>query len=129
MRLKVEDTVSFAKKTFRPDLAASELEAIEKKQENLKPEQNLAFFYQLNDYIQSKEKKVSKGTIGVFGQMKEHLLAFEAFRGKSITFECIDLDFYEKLVDCLAFEYIQKRRKTLTGCVLKCMMTVYFYGK
>jgi len=114
MRLKIEDNVLFVKKTFRPDLTTSELEEIEKKQETLKPEQNLDFFYQLDEYIKSKEKKVSEGTIGVFRQMKEHLLAFEAFRKKPINFECIDLDFYKKLVDFLALEYVQKRRKALT---------------
>ena len=113
-KLQIEDTVSFAKKTFRPHLTVAELKAIEKNYEALKPGQNLDFFYQLDVYIKSKEKKVSEGTLGVFKQMKEHLLAFETFRKKPITFECIDLDFYEKLVDYLALEYVQKRRKQLT---------------
>lgn len=33
---------------------------------------------------------------------------------KPITFECIDLDFYEKIVDFLAFEFVQKRTKVVT---------------
>jgi hypothetical protein len=90
------------------------LDEIEKKHKTLKPEQNLDFFYQIDEYIKSKERKVSKETVGVFRQMKEHLLAFQVFRKKLISFDCIDLDFYEKLVDFLTHEYVQKRRKELT---------------
>jgi hypothetical protein len=114
INLKIEDTVSFVKKTFRHDLPPSELKDLQRKHETLKPVQNLDFFYQLDDYIKSKEKNVSEGTIGVFRQMKDHLLAFESFRKKPITFNCIDIGFYEKLVDFLAFDYIHKRRKNLT---------------
>jgi len=68
MRLKVEDTVSFAKKTFRPDLAALELEAIEKKQESLKPEQNLAFFINSMIISNQKKKKFLKGRLVYSGK-------------------------------------------------------------
>jgi len=43
--------------------------------------------------------------------MKEHLKAFEEFRGERITFDCLDLNFYEEFVDFLTFEYTQRRRK------------------
>ena len=60
-KLQIEDTVSFAKKTFRPDLTVADLKAIEKNYEALKPGQNLDFFYQLDVYIKSKEKKSVRG--------------------------------------------------------------------
>jgi integrase len=41
------------------------------------------------------------------------LLAFEQHRGKPITFECIDFNFYESFVDYLTYEHIQRRRKVL----------------
>jgi hypothetical protein len=43
--------------------------------------------------------------------MKDHLLEFQEFRGEAITFDSLDLTFYENFVDFLSFEYVQKRRK------------------
>ncbi len=43
--------------------------------------------------------------------MKYHLQAFEDFRNKEITFECLDLNFYEEFVDFLMYDYIQLRTK------------------
>jgi hypothetical protein len=43
--------------------------------------------------------------------MKDHLKEFEHFRKAPITFESLDLNFYEEFVDFLTYEYIQKRRK------------------
>ena len=45
--------------------------------------------------------------------MKEHLLAFEEFRREAITFNSLDLSFYEDFVDFLTYDYIQRRRKIL----------------
>ena len=45
--------------------------------------------------------------------MKDHLKAFESFRNQPITFDNLDLNFYEEFVDFLTHEYIQRRRKTL----------------
>ena len=66
-------------------------------------------FQQIDDYIQSKENKVTKATITVFRTMKEHLKAFEIYRKKDITFSCFDYNFYDAFVEFLAFYYIQKR--------------------
>jgi site-specific recombinase XerD len=72
---------------------------------------NLDLYFQIDDYIISKEKNVSAETIGVFNQMKEQLKAFEIFTGKAINFESFDYDFYERFVDFLSFDYQQRRRK------------------
>jgi hypothetical protein len=104
----------FAKQTFSPQFDVDTLRNDEKAADiiaaNTKTA-NLNFFYQLDDYIQSKEKKVSPETIGVFKQMKEHLLAFQAFRKKPISFESLDYNFYHSFIEFLTFEYVQKRRK------------------
>jgi integrase len=43
--------------------------------------------------------------------MKDTLTAFEAFRGKPITFESFDFNFYEEFVEYMMYEHIQRRRK------------------
>src|SRR6478735_546043 len=104
VRLKLDDAVSFTKVTFKPDLDSTKLEEIERaltKKQIEGDQPNLDIYYQIDEYIKSKQGHVSKETIGVFGQMKEHLLAFEVYRKKPITFDCIDLNFYEQLVHFL----------------------------
>ncbi len=49
----------------------------------------------------------------IYRNMKDHLKAFEGFRGSPITFNCLDLNFYEEFVDFLTFDYVQRRRKTI----------------
>ena len=49
----------------------------------------------------------------IYRNMKEHLKAFEEFRGEPVTFDCLDLNFYEEFVDFLTHEYVQRRRKVL----------------
>jgi site-specific recombinase XerD len=71
-------------------------------------------YYQIDEYIKSKERKVCKDMPRIYQNMKEHLKAFEEFRGTPITFDCLDLDFYEEFVDYLMYNYIQRRRKALT---------------
>ena len=68
MRLKIEDNVLFFKKTFRPDLTTSELEEIEKKQETLKPEQNLDFFISSMNTSNQKKKRSLKGRLVYSGK-------------------------------------------------------------
>jgi hypothetical protein len=71
---------------------------------------------QIDEYIKSKEKKVCKDMPRIYRNMKEHLKAFEEFRNKPITFDTLDLNFYEEFVDFLMFEYVQRRRKdTVVG--------------
>jgi integrase len=44
--------------------------------------------------------------------MKLHLQEFEKYRKDTITFNCLNYGFYEKLVDFLSYIYEHKRRKT-----------------
>ena len=74
---------------------------------------NLDIFFQIDDYIKSKEKKVCKDMPRIYRNMKEHLKAFEEFWGEPVTFDCLDLNFYEEFVDFLTHEYVQRRRKVL----------------
>ncbi|MEJ7737043.1 MAG: site-specific integrase [Chitinophagaceae bacterium] len=116
---KIEDRGSFVKKTFKPDLDIKSLhsqdaskinEAIQEKRVN----KNL--YLQLEEYISSKEKKVSKATICVYNCMKKHLQAYEEFRKEKIAFDSLDYEFYDGFIDYLTFDYVQRRRKTtITG--------------
>jgi integrase len=45
--------------------------------------------------------------------MKDHLLAFEQFRKKPITFDSLDINFYEQFIDFLTYDYVLARRKKL----------------
>ena len=42
--------------------------------------------------------------------MKDHLKEFEGFRGTPITFDILDLTFYEEFVEFLMYDYVHKRR-------------------
>jgi integrase len=119
---KIEEPGSFVKKTFKPDFDISTLnkedaaKIIESKQEK-KGDKNL--YVQLTDYIKSKEKKVTKATLCVYNCMKEQLKAYEEYKGKNITFETFDFQFYDGFVEFLTFDYVQRRRKiTITGLKL-----------
>ncbi len=109
-----KDKGAFVKQAFKPGLTIeafkSEMEGVAKE----KAERATNLYAQLDDYIASKEKKVSKATLTVFKNVKEHLQYFEHYRKKRITFDSFDYDFYESFVDFLAFEYIQPRRKEKT---------------
>jgi hypothetical protein len=107
----------FIKEIFYPELNISTLQKDEEKIKILVDAEankvNLDVYFQIDDYIKSKEMKVTSETIGVFRQMKEQLKAFEIFTGKAITFESFNYDFYERFVDFLSFEYEQRRRKEI----------------
>ena len=75
------------------------------------PKVNLNPFFQIDDYIESKRKQVSPKMLAIYRNMKDTLQAFETFRGKSITFESFDFNFYEEFVDYMMYEHIQRRRK------------------
>ena len=72
---------------------------------------NLNFFFQMQQYIESKEGTVAIGTMHVFKNLKLILETFEAHRKKPITFDTIDLDFYEEFIHYLTFEHIHIKRK------------------
>jgi len=119
IKRNIPDRGKFVKKYYSPDLDIYALSEIVQKNEHYLKEQkekensktNLDIFFQIDDYIQSKTKKVCKDMPRIYRNMKDHLLEFQSYRGEAITFDCLDLTFYEELVDFLSYEYIQKRRK------------------
>lgn len=79
----------------------------------------LDVYYQFDEYIKSKERKVSPATLTVYSNVKSHLLAFEQYRKQKITFDSFDFSFYEDFVDYLTFEHIHMRlQEIITGLKL-----------
>ncbi|MEO7802061.1 MAG: site-specific integrase [Ginsengibacter sp.] len=113
-RKKIDDPISFLKKTFKPNLDIASLQSLSVDQglltEANRNKKKLDFYFQIDDYIQSKEKKVCKDMPRIYRNMKDHLKAFETFRNEPITFDCLDLNFYEEFVDFLTYDYTQRRR-------------------
>jgi integrase len=109
---------AFVKATFCPTLESSDIGdkvicEVKKEQANevAIKKSRMDIYYQLDDYIESKKRRVSKATCVVYGNMKTHLLAFEKFQGKRITFRSLDFNFYEKFVDYLTFEHVHTRKQ------------------
>lgn len=71
------------------------------------------FYSQFNDYMKVKKNKVSPGMMKIYEATKEMLLSFDTFRGKTISFESLDYDYYDRLVDFLTYDYEQRRRKVV----------------
>jgi len=103
----------FLKQVFNPNFDIATLAKEEVLVEAATNKTNLGLFYQIDDYIKSKEKKVTGGTLGVYRQMREHLLAFQQHIGNPITFESFDYTFNDGFVNSLTHEFIQKRRKEI----------------
>lgn len=117
LKNKITDPGNFVKKTFNPHLDTENLDK-ENFLENFdvvgkRKAINKDIYFQIDDYIRSKENKVSKGMIPVYKQLKERLKAFEIYRKKLITFDCLDYNFYEEFIEFLTFSYPHKRRKEL----------------
>jgi site-specific recombinase XerD len=111
---KIEDIGNFVKKTFHPHFDAHTLESKEaaKIAESFRQKEvNKEFFFQIDEYIESKRRKVCKGMLAVYGQLKGRLKAFEIFRKRPITFDCIDYNFYDDFIEFLTFYYEHKRRQ------------------
>ncbi|GEO11561.1 phage integrase SAM-like domain-containing protein [Segetibacter aerophilus] len=118
---KIEEPGSFVKKTFRLDFAISTLNSPDTTsviEAPLKKKVNKDIYLQLDDYIKSKEKKVTKATLCVYRSMNAQLKAYEEYREKKITFESLDFEFYDSFVDFLTFDYVQRRRKTVLSHLL-----------
>ncbi len=108
---KVTNPVDFAKNTFKPDFNLSELEKAVKENKAVKLKINKDFFFQLDDYIKSKEQSVAASTLQVFKNLKVILQSFERFRQTTITFDEIDYNFYEEFLNYLSFEHIHQNKK------------------
>jgi hypothetical protein len=64
-------------------------------------------FYQYDDYIKSKSRKVSAGMVRTYNVAKQRLLAFQKYRKQKITFESFDYNFYDALQkEVLASNYL-----------------------
>lgn len=82
IKSKIQDTVNFVKRTFHPHCDVQNLESKEaaKVVEAFKQKEvNKDFFFQLDEYIESKRRKVCKGMLGVYRQLRDRLKAFQIF--------------------------------------------------
>jgi site-specific recombinase XerD len=109
VKKKMLDPVAVLKSTFKPGLDPHSLQ--EKTRDVESHKVNLNLFFQIDEYIESKRKKVSPLVSKVYLTMRNHLQAFEEHRRKQITFECFDINFYESFINFLSYEYVQRRKK------------------
>lgn len=116
---KLPNKGTFVKNSFSPKLDITTISGqVEKAVERAAVEKRnkLDIYYQFDEYIKSKERKVGKATLTVYSNVKSHLLSFEAYRKQKITFNSFDFGFYEDFVDYLTFEHVHMRRQTvITG--------------
>jgi integrase len=115
IKTRIDNPLGFLKNNFHPNFDVASLVGKAEEAELLKQKNSikkLDLYFQIDEYSKSKAKKVCKDMPRIYRNMKEHLKAFEEFRGDSITFNCLDLNFYEEFVDFLTYEYVQRRRKT-----------------
>lgn len=110
-----ENPLDFFKLYYKPDQS---LECVMRRLDALDKDENLNdvflnkdIYFQIDDYIKMKTRKVSAGMPRIYRNMKDHLLAFEQFRKKPITFDCLDINFYEEFVNFLIYDYVLARRK------------------
>ena len=76
-------------------------------------EKNLNIYFNIDDYVQSKQSTVKHCTINVINAMKAHLKSFESFKKKTITFDSFDMNFYEDFVKYLTYDIVHSRRKNV----------------
>ena len=113
---KAEDMVTYALKQ-RNTCPLKFLKENFHLQDNWKLEQmsdlkkNLDVYYNIEDYVRSKESTVKRCTINVINAMKAHVKSFETFRKEAITFDSFDMNFYEDFVKYLTYDIVQLRRK------------------
>jgi hypothetical protein len=112
----IADRLGWIKANFSSSLSPGELENVfksdlEKKTKEKKDKLNI--YFQFEEFIKSKDRKVSKATITVYKNVKSHLLAFEKYRKQKIDFTSFDFSFYEDFIDYLTFEHVHMRGETL----------------
>lgn len=121
-RKQITDKGAFVKKAFTPTLDLQSLDeriTTVAKHEMAKKEAKQDIYYQFDEYIKTKERKVSKATLTVYSNVKGHLQAFEKYRQEKISFASFDFNFYHDFIDYLTFEHVHMRRKVvLTGIKL-----------
>lgn len=113
LKEKVPDPIRVLKKAWNPSAATSDLSekvgAVAKPADD-RPEVNQDFFYQLDDYIKAKSRKVSPGMIRTYKVMKNRLMAFQRFQRQKIEFSRLDFNFYESFVNYLTYDHTHMRR-------------------
>jgi hypothetical protein len=72
---------------------------------------SLDVYWNIDDYVKSKQSTVKHCTINVINAMKAHLRSFESYRKEPITFDSFDVHFYEDFVRYLTYDIVQLRRK------------------
>lgn len=110
LKEKMPDPLAFLKNTFSIQFDCSKLQDIVNGRDE-EQKKKVDFFFQFEDYINSKKRKVSPGMIKVFYNTMKVLKRFQQFRKKPIRFEEIDYNFYEEIVDYLLFDHVQLRKK------------------
>lgn len=111
---QISDKGSFVKKPFTPTLNLNVIDdriTSVAKQEAAKKEAKQDIYYQFDEYIKAKERKVSKATLTVYSNVKGHLQAFEKYRQEKISFASFDFNFYHDFIDYLTFEHVHMRRQ------------------
>jgi len=108
----VEHKGQFLKEAFKPGIQISTVQVAETVE--IAKTKGADLYTEFERYIKSNEKKVSKATLTVFKNVKEHLEAFEAFKKDKISFKSFDYNFYDGFIEFLTFEYQLPRRLTPT---------------
>lgn len=109
IKKKLSNPLLFLKQTFTSDFDVTTLEQKVVVEEQTKV--NLDVFFQIDEYIKSKTKKVSPKMLNVYRNMRDTLKAFETYRKNPITFHSFDLSFYEDFVEYMMYEHVHRRRK------------------
>ncbi|MDY0281892.1 MAG: tyrosine-type recombinase/integrase [Salinivirgaceae bacterium] len=65
-------------------------------------------FSQLDKYIEDKKTKVVGDVIKDYNSLKKHLLGFREYSSQAITFQNINVVFYNEFLDYLSYTVIQK---------------------
>lgn len=99
----------YVKARYSPILGLHDV--ILRKEETTNSNNQTEFFKEIDCFIESKRKEVSKGTIDIVKSMKAHLLAYQEKRNVLIDFSMMDYNFYCDFIDFLTYEYQLKRKK------------------
>jgi hypothetical protein len=76
-------------------------------------EKSLDVYWNIDDYVRSKQNTVKRCTVNVINAMKAHLMSFENHRKEPITFDSFDVHFYEDFVKHLTYDIVQLRKKLI----------------
>ncbi len=110
-----ENPAEFFKKYYKSDqsieFVTNEIDANKRLERLNDITFNKNIYFQIDDYIKVKTRKVSADMPRIYRNMKDHLQAFETFCKKPISFEILNLNFYEEFVDYLTYDYVIARRK------------------